>query len=342
MNKRQSNIELLRLIAMLLVLIVHANLMPTASELTDSPFTSFWKIFIDELSCVCVNVFILISGWFGIKPTYKGLLNIIFQSIFCSLIVVSIALMLGFDGNYIYEYIKSFVIGENYWFVSSYIVLYICAPILNAFIEHIERRSIIYFLIFFFIVQTYFDTILSIGGFGDGCSPLSFFGLYLLARFINRYPTALLNGHWHTDLLKYVGVSLISTLIIIGALLSKSDWIIGNIQYRFLKYSNPLIIIAALYLMLAFTKIKIKNSATIQYLSISCFSIYLLHCHPLIFSKYKNFMYSIYSAYDGLLCIIIWVCGIFAIALSCILIDKIRLLLWNKIVKFIPQKNLIS
>ena len=83
---RDSNIELLRMLAMFLVLLVHADFFslgtPTLQDIQTSTLDSTLRIFFEALSIVCVNVFVLISGWFGIRPSLKGVSNFIFQCLF--------------------------------------------------------------------------------------------------------------------------------------------------------------------------------------------------------------------------------------------------------------------
>ena len=81
--KRESNIELLRIVAMLLVLFLHANYFSLGKvesiDIQSDLFGSFVKSFTEALCIICVNVFVLISGWFGIRPTLKGAMSLLFQ-----------------------------------------------------------------------------------------------------------------------------------------------------------------------------------------------------------------------------------------------------------------------
>ena len=80
---RQSNVELLRIITMILVMIVHANFRalpsPTIEEVANVPTSSFLRFFTESVSIICVNVFVLISGWFGIKFNWKKLTEFLFR-----------------------------------------------------------------------------------------------------------------------------------------------------------------------------------------------------------------------------------------------------------------------
>ena len=86
MKERLSNFELLRILAMFLVLVVHANFfsinVPTHIECIRNGAVSFFRFFIESISIVCVDVFVLLSGYFGIKCRVKSFFNLFFQIIF--------------------------------------------------------------------------------------------------------------------------------------------------------------------------------------------------------------------------------------------------------------------
>lgn len=88
-KERDSNIELLRILSILLVMILHANYLaldpPSQAAISSSYGNAFIQVYIEALSCVCVNVFILISGWFGIHFKIVRLAELIFQVLFISI-----------------------------------------------------------------------------------------------------------------------------------------------------------------------------------------------------------------------------------------------------------------
>jgi hypothetical protein len=170
---------------------------------------------------------------------------------------------------------------SSYWFILSYICLYICAPILNSFISYADKKNFIYVLLSFYLFQTLFTFVTSGASFlKNGYSPLSFMGLYLLAAFVKR----------HIDLRTYSRKIFINVYILITTLLS-IIWIVSVyldhsfIYLRILSYSNPLVIIASLCLLLYFSKISFK-SVLVNKIAASSFAVYLLHCHPLVYSYF--------------------------------------------------------
>jgi len=79
-----------------MIILLHANYFslgpPTQSDVALSPYSSFLRVFAEHFCIVSVNVFILISGWFGIKATLKGLCSLLYQVFFYGLIIVLIGL----------------------------------------------------------------------------------------------------------------------------------------------------------------------------------------------------------------------------------------------------------
>ena len=78
---RSSNIELLRLVVTMFVLILHCNgwLLNDFYKLTWESGDTAAQIFrplVQAVTVVAVNVFILISGFFFIKPKCKSLVNL--------------------------------------------------------------------------------------------------------------------------------------------------------------------------------------------------------------------------------------------------------------------------
>lgn len=71
---------------MFLVLVLHSGFAtvksPTTPEVHEQFLQPFARFLFESLSIACVDIFVLISGWFGIRPTKKGLLNFLFQNLF--------------------------------------------------------------------------------------------------------------------------------------------------------------------------------------------------------------------------------------------------------------------
>lgn len=330
---RQSNFELLRLFAMFLVLIVHADFWtlgrPTISDFSTLPLQSFVKILIESISVVCVNCFILISGWFGIRATWKGFWGFIFQCLYFIVGLYIIAIVLGYsklDLNGIWECL---LLSPNSWFIHSYIGLYVLSPVLNIFLEKASKNVISGVLITFFLYQSTFGWLNGAQYFRGGYSAISFCGLYLLAAYTKRYLTGYIENH---------GARLYIASIIINTFLYYAVTFIG-FPIDSYAYINPFIILGALGIILWFSKLKIHSNKIINRLAASAFAVYLFHTETSIGVKlFKPIILSIFTAYSGIRCILIILPVLVAFFLGAIIIDQPRYLIWNLVSKkFLPK-----
>lgn len=193
MKVRQSNMELLRIIATFLVLLVHADFFslgsPSASDCVNAPVDSSLKVFFEAISIACVDIFVCLSGWFGIRPSVKGFSNFVFQCLFWLIGLYIFTLIIGTSSLSKEGLMGCFALTKLNWFIKAYILLYILAPVLNAFIEKASQKDFRNVLIAFFTFEFIYGWIFSgsTQHIQSGFSTISFIGLYLLARYVRLY-----------------------------------------------------------------------------------------------------------------------------------------------------------
>ncbi len=187
---RQSNFELLRIVAMFLVLVVHSDFWalgaPSVNDLCDNPTNVITRVLFQSMSIVCVNVFILISGWFGIKPSLTGISKFLFQ---CAFFYFGIYILLWVLGQVSFSFngiMACLGLAKSNWFILSYLGLYLVTPVLNTFLENTSIKKLEIFLVYFYIFQTIYGWSGAAKYFEFGYSTFSFIGLYMLARYIHR------------------------------------------------------------------------------------------------------------------------------------------------------------
>lgn len=334
-RKRSSNIELLRILAMFLVLLVHSNFFslgaPTQILCSQNPDFAFSSFFVQGLSICCVNLFVLISGWFGIRPKLKSFLNFLFQCLFFLVGIYIIMTIMGLTDISYKGILKGiagcfFLLKWN-WFIKAYICLYIIAPMINSYIDCVDKYHVRNFLVSFYIFQILYSWISDAAVFFEsGYSTLSFIGLYTLARYSKLYPNRFTSFDKKIDLMIYLGISLL--LAIVGYL-----FVVNNINFltdKIFSYVNPLVILSALYLLLFFSKIKI-HSSIINWIGASSFAVFLLHTNPnLCIQYFVPSVKFIVSEYNGFFFVIVLLSFLISIFLLAILIDQLRLVLWKR------------
>lgn len=158
---RDSNFELLRIIAMILLLGVHANFLsigrPTFEEFETNSVSTGFRIITQSICIICVNVFVLLSGWYGIKPKMEKLCDFLFQVFFFSIFIFIISAIINPKQTLCLKgFLSLFLLDKGLWFVKAYLLLYICSPVINRFMENSSSKQIRVFLIAFYSFQIIF------------------------------------------------------------------------------------------------------------------------------------------------------------------------------------------
>lgn len=318
-------------------MIVHANSlannMPTISELDNLPPT-IMRTMVQTFANVNVDVFVLISGWFGLKFSVRGVVNILFQCIFYTFLSVCLVLWGWSESFSVTALLKSLYFGSCYWFVVAYLGLMVLSPILNMFVEHASRKTLKYFLVIYFVYECIYGWVsLDEAHFINGYSFVSFIGLYLLARYVKLYKPRICCFGKYKSLGIYIACSFLSGMAIFVMLLIGNETMASIVKDKMLAYNSPLCMCAALFLLLSFSRINLGTNKVINWLASSCFAIYLLHCNSLILPHYLDLMHNMYLKYDGIWCVCMIFYVILSLAFIIILVDKPRLFIYKSLCK---------
>lgn len=323
---RQSNIELLRILAMFFVLVVHADFWglgaPTAEEFGHTPWNAITRTVIESLSIVCVNVFILISGWFGIRFSKKGFLNYIFQCLYFLFGIYAVLLVTGHAELSLKGIAGCLCLTSANWFIRAYAALYILAPVLNCFIDHASRKQYRNTLLLFFVFQTIFGWSGAAKFVEFGYSTFSFIGLYLLARYVKIYGSNVLSNWGGHIYIVSVVLNSLGYYAVIRA----------GVFLDMYAYANPLVIAGALGLLVCFDKMRIGTRKGINWIAASAFAAFLLHSNPNIGEPvFKVLINKLYVAYDGLACLAVIFLTLVAVFACGVLLDQPRKWIWSQL-----------
>lgn len=347
-GKRNSTMEVLRILAMVLVMLVHATFMstglPDKNMLIDRPLVGLGLYLQSALSVVCVNVFVLLSGWYGIHWHPKRLVSLLFQVLFFAMLVFGV-LVIAKPSQYLNANAMGTILmihGNDYWFIKSYILLFIFAPVLNLYVEHCSQRQLLFTLMVFYLFQTVYGW-LSIEGAADLCggySALSFMGLYLLSKYVRRYvfdkESFQAIAHKSRKFLgTYLGICLVHAFV--AFVVTRMGFPVAG---RIFTYTNPLVIVQSLCLLLAFATMKPTYNRMVNWIAASSLSIYLLHADELVLRPYyAHYIGQIFQHYSYplyLLIVVAVMIGVYALAL---MIDQVRILIWNKIAMLVWKQR---
>lgn len=337
---RQTNIEVLRIIAMLMIMGLHVNFAalkgPSWVTITTDGVT---RGFLEQFCLCSVNLFVLISGWFGIKAGLKGFCSLMWQVIFCVGLMVIVGIFTTDETN-IQHILSIFgLFGGGGWFTAAYIGLYIISPVLNTYIEKTPKERQWLVVIAFFTWELLFGATKSAFFLHDGYSLSSFIGLYLFAGLVRRSDFQIRRG---LCLLTFLACILINTLVYIVTMRYKL-YVIADVT---MSYYNPLTILEATALLLCFSKVKPLGGYAGKFVNLfarSSFAVYLLHCgNHVVWPRFLEIAKAIYTDYSDwsywwrILSLMI---GVY---LCATLIDQFRILIWNKALCriFVTRNNL--
>lgn len=150
-EKRQANYELLRIIAMLMVVTMH-YLNNTGALLVLGENADAQRLIgtlLESFCIVAVNVYVLISGYFLVNTEYKVkrivilICQILFYSVLIPLIMMGTGMFAVSDEGGIYRIIQYLlpIETEHYWFATSYVLLYLFTPVLNFAVKNMTKRQ---------------------------------------------------------------------------------------------------------------------------------------------------------------------------------------------------------
>lgn len=327
---RQSNIELLRVVAMFFVLIVHADFLtygiPNQELLETSPFFAKSQLFWEAFGISCVNIFIMISGWFGIKFKLKGLFNLLFQVLFSYNVVYLFGLITGNIEPGIGTYLNA-TLRWN-WFIPTYFLLYFFSPLLNYIVEKLPKPWFTALIILLIVVQSILSWGLNLFDiFNNGLNVVFFIVLYLLARYLRLYGGRLL------ELPKYVYI--ISALVCVGIITVHGYYeaqlgaSIKTMKHVF-SYCNPCAILIAANLLVLFSRLNF-NVKFINVLAGSSLSVLIFHIPTCLFQYFKQIILTIGEYTNGLLYLVAVALFLSLVYIISVGIDQVRIGLWKRI-----------
>lgn len=296
-KNRQSNIELLRILAIIGVIVLHFNnpSLGGAFQLVRPGSISFLLLYILE-SCfiIAVDLFMIISGYFLIidnKRSFWKPVELIFQVMFFYFCRYMIN---GFMSGTIDAKGALMSLVPSNFFVILYITVYIISPYINILIMNLNdknrMRFIITLLIVFSIYPTFVDLISeianqqfiglsSIGMNGSqwGYSIVNFVLCYIVGAYIYIYKDVLFKIK-NSRLL----VAFIINICILTAWSFFNDYTGYNSTKSALEYCNPIIILNAVVVFIAFGKFRL-NSKIVNELAKATFTVFL--CHNLFLKR---------------------------------------------------------
>lgn len=341
---RESNIELLRILCMLMIIahhcVVHGG--SFSMEYCTNKFIAMILLPGGKIGFTC---FLAISTWFLIDTNFKTLrfirmwFEVFFYSVLFALITLSLSDTLTFK-NILGAFLP--ITGNSHGFASSYLLLYLLLPFLQKITKNMSRIQARFLVLILFYAQVISQIIGHINNYYQSIySEILLFVLFYFISFnLKKWPVKIAND----KLICGLGfVAIWITIIQIQYLDAKAsaDDIIRFIQAITKDESSLLYILGGYMLFLLVRQIHIPQSRYINGIASVTFGILLIHDH----NYFRNILWNdifqctqwYYSKYYvlyiiGSVLIIFVICGCFDY-LRQYYIEK-PLMSWNKLKYF--------
>lgn len=324
-KKRNSSIELLRIIAMIDIVMFHYlsrnfNLYAVENSRIAEDVNLWKEMIFQYIGYLGVPCFMFISGYYGIKFKWGRFGGIVEQCFFYG--IVSFVGLWLINGNRppFYELLAI----NNYWFMVAYLMVMLISPALNSMIGSLDSKQLLLVILSLYAVD--FGGVISSHSVGGGFATLMM--IYLVARWMRLYLPELLKKH---------SVLCFLILLLIQLSLVSACYLFQHIGIKVIigSYDNIVNILIVGFLVITIEKYHFHNKF-INYVALSTLSVYLLSES----GWGQIFFNDLYIAWGGnefqVLPYLLSSVIVFAII---IVIDKIRILIRTSIFKVI---NLIK
>lgn len=285
---RNSNLELYRIIVMLLIVahhyVVNSGLI---DKIVESPLSSNSMFFLiyGAWGKTGINCFVLITGYFMCKTniSFRKFLKLFLWIITYSITITTIFTLSGYHPVglkgmwYSVVPLKSVTDG----FGDCFILFYLLIPFLNILIRYMTKKQHQLLIVLLLFIYTLHGSVPSFKVYMNYVS--WFTTLYILSAYLRLYPLKNDNNEhfWRLASIVSWSMSIISILLFqyVQYHYCQSIYIFER-TYRFISDSNAILALTnALTSFMWFKSMKIKNSRLINTIAASSFAVLLIHAN---------------------------------------------------------------
>lgn len=303
MKKRNSRLELLRIISILAVIALHAYRHASDGILLMDGFSVNHIIL--QLICswglVGVNCFFIISSFFLLDSNRINefkLFSIILTTCLFSILIYILDIFVWKNSFSIMGIIKGLIspFDDTYWYITCYLLLYIIHSYLNRIIKSLNIKELRDISCICFVITFIFKTLIVNAPIGNIGVPIS---IYFIIAYYK------VEGKKHTQLLRQL--SMASVVCVLGCQLFVSILPEGIRSLQIIKYCvtqimakfSPFMLIIALDLFDRFNNSKEFHSAFINNVSTHILAVYVIHENDYLSSHLWNELFPIAVWYEG-------------------------------------------
>lgn len=333
-EKRERNygIDLLRIVSMLMVVVLHVlgqGGVLKSSEPLSLGYSVAWFL---EIAAYCaVNCYALISGYVGVNGRFKysNIAYMWLQVAFYTVLISAVFAKLTPEVTKM-DILKAFfpVSTSFYWYFTAYFAIFFFTPIFNRALNALTAKQMYALAIAIIILFSVIPSIKKTDPFFEknGYSALWLALLYILGGIMNKC-RIIEKVKGYVAVLGYfavIGITWAQKYFIEKHNMSVIDG--EKLKVTLVSYVSPTILFAGIFLLIAFSKIKVAKipQKLIAFFAPLSFSVYLIHVHKHVWKFIMKDRFVEYAEY-GVFKLVLAVLGsALAIYLFCSLVDFVR------------------
>lgn len=333
-KERNTNIELLRIISILMIVLSHYSVHSGINRNMLSLGLNRLLLEIISLGNIGVIIFVLITGYYSIdndKPfKVKKMVSLYIQVLFYSIVIYLFFVVFGLEKFSIKELLKCFIpiAFKKYWFISAYLILYIFTPYLNKFINSLNRKE--HFLLIFvnLLIFSILHTLTGQDYYGNELIQIIIY--YFIGAYLFKYKDNIINKKELTNKLLFGSFLLIIVSVIIFDFIGLKYNIFGEHSTYFMSRTSILSIVFAVSMFNLFKNKKEYSNKYINSIASCVLAVYLISDNPLIRRVLWTSLFKVYKYADSNLLFIHLIICIFLTFIVCTIIEYIRKIIFGK------------
>ena len=326
-KERNSSFELLRIVAMLLIVMHHYSVHGGFDYMGRLDMRLYFVQCLSMGGKVGVNLFVLISGFFLCTADFnwRRIIRLELEVIFYS-VLIAIAFHFLRPGYGSLRQISKDLTplqSERYWFYNSYFLLALLSPFLNKLVAALDKREFQKLLLLFSILWVVVPVVPKLRAL-QMTDQGWFLFLYLCAAYIRLFNGDFRHGKGLYIMLGAGGyVAILLSVAVVDVLSLKSLGLRKEFVY-FLTMNSILVFPCSILLLIGFSKWDMGCRKAVNLLSSATFGVYLIHDNYLVRPFLWNEVFRNRSFLHSNRLFLHAAVAILAVYVACTLLDLVR------------------
>lgn len=292
LKKRNSNLEILRIISMIMIFFHHSVLHGGTSFYGTGDIQDLIREMFYHGGKLGVVIFVLISAYFQCNKrlSLRRLANLVIEVVIINVFFFVLHMIKSPEPINLALIRRVFLpfTHSAYWFLTVYLLLQLASPFLNIIIANIKKSMHLTIIIVLGIIISYIPVFLrqtpNLSEF------LIFIFLYFLASYFKVYPIRDLK--WFKYCLPVIASGIYILFNFFVVIFNRDGAAKELINLLFYSDYSPFCILIATLLLLFFIQIKPRHWAIVNFLALGILEVYLIHenvyVRPVLYQYWIN------------------------------------------------------